>query len=271
MPEGTSSPSAPAFPQTVRRRFLRNLTICAGVFLLLLLLDRPVYEWFHGHFNHVKRPVPTYLRVPTRIMRSMEDWGENVYILLVAFAIWQLDRRRRSRVLCILVAAVIVSLAVEGVKRVTGRERPEISNGLTVWHGPDRWAAGGDYQSFPSGHTAAAAAYSGALSAFYPPLRGACIALAVGCGGNRIWKERHFLSDCWIGGAFGFWFAFTLPRRRWIQPALAWFDRRFSVVPSLPVVSADLMAGDSAVDAAVGQKPNMLGGKAPNKPERRVA
>ena len=196
--------------------------------LFLFFLDQPVYQFLHDHYNYHTRPVPWYLKIPTRVLRSMEDWGENVYILCVVFAMWQLDRRRRSRIVCLVVSVILVNIGVEGVKRITGRERPEVSHGALVMHGPAVWDRGGDFQSFPSGHTASAASYSGSLAAFYPPMRPVCVALAVGCAGNRIWKERHFLSDCWLGGVFGFWFAYTLARRRRLQPLLAWFDRRFS-------------------------------------------
>lgn len=215
----------------------RNL----GLFLILLVafsfIDQPFYQFVHDNYNIYTRPVPTALKIPTRVLRSMEDWGENVYILAVVFAMWRLDSTRRSRVLCLGLGAVLVAVAVEGVKRVTGRERPEVSKGALVLHGPATWNSGGDYQSFPSGHTASAAAYSGALSAFYPPIRPVAIALAVGCGANRIWKERHFLTDCWVGGVFGFWFAYTLPRRCWVQPLLQWFDDWFSEKPPQPAVS----------------------------------
>ena len=216
------------------------------VLLGLFAIDRAAYAVVHENWNYYSRPVPTLLKVPTRVMRSMEDWGENVFILCVLVVMWRLDRTRRSRVLCVVLAAVGVSLSVEGVKRLTGRERPQVSDGRMVLHGPATYDQGGDYQSFPSGHTASAASYSGSLAAFYPPARPVAIALAIGCGGNRIWKERHFLSDCWLGGVFGFWFAFTLPRRRFLRPLLAAFDRRFSV----PQASAAPPAVPSAALAA---------------------
>lgn len=221
-----------------RRRFFVGLALFVGVAAILFLIDGPVYHFVHENYNIYTRPVPTALKIPTRVLRSMEDWGENVYILAVAFAMWRLDRRRRSRVLCLALAAVMAAVCVEGAKRLTGRERPEVSKGAMVFHGPSKWNEGGDYQSFPSGHTASAAAYSGTLAAFYPPLRPVVVVLAVGCGANRIWKERHFLSDCWVGGVFGFWLAFTLPRRRWVQPLLHWFDERFSDPSLTPAPTA---------------------------------
>lgn len=202
---------------------------CFVVFVGLLFVDHRIYQLVHDNYSYYTRPIPDHLKITTRVLRSMEDWGENVFIVCVAYAMWVLDRHRRSRVACIVVSAVLVSLAVEGTKRLVGRERPEVSKGQLVLHGPSAWSQGGDFQSFPSGHTASGASYSGSIAVAYPPLRPVCIALAVGCAANRIWKERHFASDCWVGGVFGYWFAFRLPRRRWMQRFLAWFDRRFSV------------------------------------------
>lgn len=229
--EGDDTAETAASPSNSPRKSACWIVGFLVVLGLLFLIDGPVYEFIHAHYNVYTRPVPAHLKVMTRVLRSMEDWGENVYIACVLFAMWRLDKQRRSRVPCLILAAILVSIPVEVVKRVTGRERPEVSKGETVWHGPARWREGGDVQSFPSGHTASAASFSGSLAAFYPPLRPVCIALAVGCAGNRIWKERHFLSDCWAGGVFGFWFAATLPRRRGMRPLLRWFDDRFSEPP----------------------------------------
>jgi membrane-associated phospholipid phosphatase len=230
-----------ADPEKSRVRFFVGLAIFLAITAGLFFIDEPVYRFVHENYNINTRPVPWYLKIPTRVLRSMEDWGENVYILCVLIAIWKLDRTRRSRVACLIAAALMVTLCVEGIKRVTGRERPEVSKGQFVFHGPSVWGEGGDFQSFPSGHTASGASFSGSLAAFYPPMRPVAIALAVGCASNRVWKERHFLSDCFVAGVFGFWFAATLPRRRWFKPFLTWFDARFSDPPE-PVATPSPMA-----------------------------
>lgn len=221
--------------------------VVAALGVAFFWLDQPVFQFVHDNFNYYTRPVPTGMKLPTRILRSMEDWGESVFIVAICVAMWRMDRHHRSRILCLVMAALLSAAGVEAAKRVTGRERPEVSTGATVFHGPSRWSEGGDYQSFPSGHTASGASYSGSLAAFYPPLRPVVAVLALGCGANRIWKERHFLSDCWLGGCFGFWLAFTLSRRRWMQPILAGFDRWFSVPITEP--ASGRVLGDSADSA----------------------
>ena len=179
--------------------------------------DAALYHYLHANFNENMRPVPDLLKLPHRLLRSLEDWGENVFIVAVLFAMWRLDVQRRGRVVCLIVGAMLTSLAVEGMKRSTGRIRPEKSQGVTVFEGLSRSTDKlGDAHSFPSGHTASAGAYSGAIAAFYPPLRPAMIVLTCGTGASRIWKERHFLSDCLVGGLLGWCIASSLARSpRW--------------------------------------------------------
>jgi membrane-associated phospholipid phosphatase len=221
--ERTSLANDPAPPS--RRRVPWWAMVCLLGLLICFAVDEPLYRFLHEHYNHRTRPVPNWLTIPTRVLRAAEAWGEHFYIVAIGLAMWQLDRGRRSRVLVLILSASIVTLAIEGTKRVTGRQRPEVSLGKTRFDGPAAWSKGGDTQSFPSGHTGAAAAYSGTLATFYPPVRPIVMALVVGCAANRIWKERHFLSDCWLALWFGWWFAATLPGLRPLQPALARFDR----------------------------------------------
>jgi membrane-associated phospholipid phosphatase len=192
------------------------------------LADQAVYDWVHANWNYFTRPIPDHLKLATRLMRSLEDWGENVFIACILYAMWVLDRRHRSRVVMLIATALLATLPVELVKRLVGRERPDQTAGRTVLYGPSYWNEGGDFQSFPSGHTASGAAYSGSLSSFYPPVRPVAVGLALGCGASRIWKERHFLSDCWAGGILGFAIAFYLPRWRPVRQWCNVFDERAS-------------------------------------------
>src|SRR3954452_16765083 len=91
--------------------------------------DGAVYQYLHANFNENTRPVPDLLKLPHRILRSLEDWGENVFIAAVIFAMWRLDPCRRGRVVCLIVGATLTCLAVEGVKRGAGRLRPDLSQG----------------------------------------------------------------------------------------------------------------------------------------------
>ncbi len=208
-------------------KFWILLGLALGVLAICFALDGVVYQLVHENWNYYTRPIPDHLKLATRVMRSLEDWGENVFITCVLYAMWVLDRKHRSRVVMLIATAILATLPVEFVKRLAGRERPDQCEGQTIFHGPSLWNEGGDYQSFPSGHTASGAAFSGSLSTFYPPLRPVAVSLAVGCGASRIWKERHFLSDCWAGGFLGFTLAFYLPRVKRVRQWCDRFDQRW--------------------------------------------
>lgn len=220
--------NAEAVHLVTRRKHWQALAAVLVLLPIAFMLDRPVYDVVHRHFNYYMRPVPVHMKIPTRVLRSFEDWGENVYILAIAVVIWRIDRRRRSQLVSLVISSLLVAGIVEATKRMTGRERPEVGNGAFVLHGPSQGFAGGDWQSFPSGHTAAAAAYSGTIAYYHPLVRPVAIVLAVGCGANRIWKERHFLSDCVVGGLFGYFVALLLPTWGPMRRLNAWFDRRYS-------------------------------------------
>ena len=66
------------------------------------------------------------------------------------------DRQVAGDGLVTELAGQLAADRVEVVKRGTGRERPEVGKGATIFHGPSKWDDGGDFQSFPSGHTAIA-------------------------------------------------------------------------------------------------------------------
>lgn len=224
---------------------LPRAALLAGVFLLGLAgcfaADQAVYDFLHAHYNYNTRPVPGYLKLPTRYLKSAENWGENFYVAGVVFVMWQLDRRRRGRVVVLLAAVLLATAAVEVVKRSTGRQRPDLAHGRTVFAGPaHRWDRLGDAHSFPSGHTASAAAFSGTLAVFYPPLRPALGALMVGCGACRVWKERHFCSDVWAGTWLGVLAGVFLAGGRRLAPWRDALDRRLAPrTPSPPAAHDD--------------------------------
>lgn len=204
----------PAEPETPRRRRLIWVALSLASILLAFALDEWVARWVHENFNENTRPIPTALKLPHRILRTMENWGENIFVLCVLVAMWRLDRENRHRVFVLVLSALIVAAGVEGLKRVAGRPRPLIGHRAREFLGPSKGFAGGDYQSFPSGHAAAGGAFSGSLWAFYPPLRPLVVTLAVGCGASRVWKERHYVSDVWVGGLIGFGLSASLPHLR---------------------------------------------------------
>jgi len=73
---------------------------------------------------------------------------------------------------------------------------------------------GGGWQSFPSAHTAMAAAFAVALARQFPRTRWLCYALAAGVGMQRVESGQHFASDVLVGAAVG-WTVATLSLALW--------------------------------------------------------
>lgn len=111
-------------------------------------------------------------------------------------------------------ALLVGSLVADGLKLTFGRARPFVD---TVSPNPNNWQLfrgfkGGDYQSFPSGHTvsafAAAAAVSSETSRWWPAVTYYGIgpvlyAGAAAVGISRMYNNRHWASDVILGAAIG--------------------------------------------------------------------
>ncbi|MFJ1811293.1 MULTISPECIES: phosphatase PAP2 family protein [unclassified Streptomyces] len=95
-----------------------------------------------------------------------------------------------------MVVAQVLSNAV--VKKLYSRQRP-----------PREWVPAEDLQdrpdssSFPSGHTAAAFAFAGAVTPVWPAAGAACAVSAVSVAAERVHSGAHYPSDVAVGGALG--------------------------------------------------------------------
>jgi len=111
---------------------------------------------------------------------------------------------RRLALSLLLVGAVVTPL-----KWIVGRRRP----GFVTSPGEFRPFSGAS--SFPSGHSAAAAALAGSLALETGPLAGAVLVLgAGGTGWSRMNDNKHWLSDVLAGLVLGFAAAGLVHRRR---------------------------------------------------------
>jgi len=93
------------------------------------------------------------------------------------------------------------AIATQGLKLLSGRERPGLSGGLVKFHGPG--SIGNARQSFPSGHTSSAFAVATVLAARHPKQKWLYYGLATAVGFARIRKSAHFPSDVLVGAGIG--------------------------------------------------------------------
>lgn len=100
----------------------------------------------------------------------------------------------------------LAGIAVQFVKHMVGRARPNSLNGMTQFFGPLAWFRVDSelrIDSMPSGHTAAAFAMATALSLYWPRLSRLWFLIASGVGVCRTLSNSHFLSDVIIGACLG--------------------------------------------------------------------
>jgi membrane-associated phospholipid phosphatase len=160
---------------------------------------------------------------------TFEPFGHGRGIVLLLLALHQLDPKRRWAIprlaACALAAGGIANL----LKLVVARTRPnDLPPDFTgpVWatfHGwLPQFSIQSSLQSFPSAHTAAAAAFAAALIWLYPQGRLLFTLLAVLVGCQRIVSGAHFPSDVCAGAAAGCLAAALL---LYVGRLPVWFDR----------------------------------------------
>lgn len=155
------------------------------------------------------------------VRRELEAWqqfGGITSIVVIALVVWKMDPLGSQRIWPIVVAPVFASLLCMIVKITVGRTRPkhgdaslilgpfgsqpvEAGGDLKLVHSWELWEKGhSELWSFPSSHTASAAAIALVLAAFYPRLRPIAWGLVAIVGFGRIATGAHFATDV-VGGA----------------------------------------------------------------------
>lgn len=145
----------------------------------------------------------------TDVLLGITQLGSTLVIVLIALVAGLLEwyRRRRWTVLAFMLTVIFgQNLIANGIKLLVHRERPPVPH-----------LADSSGWSFPSGHTAAAAATYAALALLLGrgrrwPVRAwlgtAAAAIVVAVASSRVLLGVHWLTDVTAGAALGFaWFA----------------------------------------------------------------
>ncbi len=163
-------------------------------------LDESVAQW---GFDHASDVSDAGLRVVTTLGETWFVWAAGLAIVG-----WELYRRRPARWIAAYLVCVLVgqNVLTRTIKELADRARPTL-NPIAETLGP----------SFPSGHSATAAAFYAAAAlvigrgrprAQRALLTGGAVAIAVAVAGSRVLLDVHWLSDVVAGVALGWaWFA----------------------------------------------------------------
>ncbi len=142
---------------------------------------------------------------------GFEPWGSGLYSLplLGGFYIYGLaakDNKSRQIAMAGTQAYLMAALSSQLIKHLTNRHRPyqDVPSNPRLWEGPFK---GFEYTAFPSGHTTAAFAIATVFASAYSETIWVPIVaytIASGVGLSRIYDNKHWASDVFIGAALGF-------------------------------------------------------------------
>lgn len=134
------------------------------------------------------------------------------------------QRPRAARLfLAMILATIFAGVVTMTLRGVIGRTRPN-AEAPQGWYGPyhqGRWLIGrSEFNGFPSGHAATAAAVMGVL--LFAGTRGRWLAQAFpfAIGWARIYLLRHHVSDVVAGSLLGWAFAGWV--WWWLMPRISW-------------------------------------------------
>ncbi len=175
-----------------RRFWIWALAIVAGAGLLYAAFqaDEVVSQWQRAHrWRHHQQA--------SRFITQFTDWPVHVAVgLSLALIAWFRGNRKWSAIfLSMVIAAALAGIVAYGIKVTAGRPRPSVKI-ERVWQRGDFRP---DHHAFPSGHTAASAAFFGVIFFVCWRLGLALFLIPLGIGWSRIFLGAHYLSDV-VGG-----------------------------------------------------------------------
>ncbi|MFJ8545048.1 phosphatase PAP2 family protein [Streptomyces sp. NPDC093586] len=131
----------------------------------------------------------------------MEEAAEGTKLWCGAAAVmaWLGGRRGRKAAAAGLAAVAVAQLVSNGVcKQLAGRARPP-----KEWFPHDEAEDRPDSSSFPSGHTAAAVAFTAAVAPAWPSAGVLCAVPAAAVAVERVQSGAHYPSDVAAGAVIG--------------------------------------------------------------------
>ena len=151
------------------------------------------------------------------VFRNVSKWGDwpthaiiGGVLLLIA---WLRGNKNWTRIfLTMLIACLLAGVSARVIKITTGRARPSVRT-ESVWNGP-RFSS--KYHAFPSGHTAASAAFFGTLLFVSLRLGLALMAIPLLIAFSRMYVGAHYLSDVLFAAILGIMCAFLAVK--WLLP-----------------------------------------------------
>lgn len=151
-----------------------------------------------------------------QVIEGFKNFAQPLTLVIAITLVALFDNRRKGIIIALLVAQIGALATYNAGKLTIARDRPYIAleraadsaeADLPTWRGWRPGNTGHGYQSFPSGHSAAAFALGVVLAWYYPRARALFWILAVGCAASRVLVSAHWPSDCIVGAGIGYLWA----------------------------------------------------------------
>ena len=203
-----------------RHIYLPYLCVSAAAFTAAFLIyphDSGIFRALQAFSNRAGK-----FHVMREFLELFRPFGQGDVILLIAAGLGLCGARRRA--LHIIIALAVVAVLIMPFKIGVGRERPAFKN----------------FQSFPSGDVATAAAFMTPLACLSPWMLPAAALVTGGVASERVYYGRHYASDALAGGGFGVLsgaIALAILRRWNWCPKRRWFALAGLLVAASPWVT----------------------------------
>jgi undecaprenyl-diphosphatase len=151
-------------------------------------------------YGAVARLPPSQLDVPLRRLAKFGDFSRPWFVVATILAVTGGARGRRAAITGVAAIGVTSFVVNQPMKFISARKRPDRD---TAGVPRQRWVSMPESTSFPSGHSASAAAFATAVGDVLPaaatPLRAAAAAVAF----TRVYSGVHYPSDVVVGATVG--------------------------------------------------------------------
>jgi membrane-associated phospholipid phosphatase len=191
------------------------------------LVDRPLAHFLRQH--------AAAIHDATASVSVLGEAGWYLVPSLLVFLIARFMVRRpalAARALFVFVSVALAGLATDVLKILVGRSRPWMlfrAGAYDFW--PLQLSA--DYQSFPSGHAACAAAAALALAVVVPRYRVQLLLAALLIALTRVVTLAHYLSDVAAGAALA-WLVVVCVQRAFARNGVALGPAAAGPAPGMP-------------------------------------
>jgi undecaprenyl-diphosphatase len=125
-------------------------------------------------------------------------------LILAIIAYWRGSNKWTRIFATMLIACALAGATARVIKITSGRARPSVKT-ESFWNGP---RLSSKYHAFPSGHTAASAAFFGTLLFVSWRIGLACLTIPILIAASRMYVGAHYFSDILFAGILGIMCAF---------------------------------------------------------------